>query len=126
MFQPGMRIVLGVSAVDDYFRDLDAPSRAAFERIRELAGQEAAPLDEGTSYGMAALRYKQKPLLGFRAARGHLSIFPFSSEVVDAVSDRLAGFELSKGTIRFSVESPVPEAVVRDVVRLRVREIDGS
>ena len=121
-----MRIVLPMSAVDDYFEDLDAPVRTAFERIRDLALAEVPEAEQGTSYGMAALRYKQKPLLGFRAAEKHLSIFPFSPEAIDAVRDRLTGFDLSKGTIRFAAGTPLPEDVVRQVVRERAEEISGS
>ena len=44
-------------------------------------------------------------------------------EVVDAVRERLDGFELSKGTIRFTVDNPLPDDVVRDIVRLRAQEI---
>jgi uncharacterized protein YdhG (YjbR/CyaY superfamily) len=74
---------------------------------------------------MAALTYKQKPLLAFLAAKHHLSIFPFSSRVVDAVRDRLTTFELSKGTIRFTDAIPLPDDVVRDIVRGRLEEIVG-
>lgn len=121
-----MRIVLPVSAVDDYFDDLDSSTRAAFQRVRNLAVRVVPEAEEGTSYGMPALRYKQKPLLGFRAGKDHLSIFPFSSQVVDAVRDRLTGFELSKGTIRFTAATPLPDDVVADLVRLRMEEIAGA
>ena len=49
-----------------------------------------------------------KPLLGFSAAKAHLSIFPFSPAAIDAVKDRLEGFDLAKGTIRFSPEASGP------------------
>jgi uncharacterized protein YdhG (YjbR/CyaY superfamily) len=114
-----------VSAVDDYFGGLDASSRAAFEHIRDLVMDMVPEAQEGTSYGMAALMYKQKPLLAFHAARHHLSIYPFSSRVVDAVRDRLT-FELSKGTVRFTVAKPLPDEVVRDMVRHRIEEIVGT
>lgn len=68
---------------------------------------------------MAALTYRQKPLLAFRAARKHLSIFPFSSRVVDAVRDQLPGYDLDKGTIRFTADAPPPDDVVREIVRHR-------
>jgi uncharacterized protein YdhG (YjbR/CyaY superfamily) len=123
---PRLRTVRQVGTVDDYFSDLDTETRSAFERIRSLALEIAPDVDQGTSYGMAALKYKQKPLLGFAAAKRHLSIFPFSPQVIGEVRDRLTGFELSKGTIRFSVDKPLPDDVVRDVVELRVAEIDGS
>ena len=85
-----------------------------------------ADAEQDTSYGMAALRYRKKPLLGFAAAKDHLTIFPFSPEVVDAVRDRLHGFKLSKGVIQLTVDAPWPDDVVRDVVALPTAEIDGK
>ncbi|HEY8451210.1 MAG: DUF1801 domain-containing protein [Micromonosporaceae bacterium] len=115
-----------MSVLDDYFSRLDPPAREAFARIRTLALEVAPGAEEGTSYGMAALIYKRKPLLGFRAARRHLSIFPFSSDAVDAVRDRLAGFDLSKGTVRFTAAKPLPAEAVRDLVRHRLGEIEAT
>jgi uncharacterized protein YdhG (YjbR/CyaY superfamily) len=114
-----------VAVVDDYFESLDADTRAAFEHIRSLALDVVPNAEQGTSYGMAALKYKGKPLLGFAAAKRHLSVFPFSPQVVDEVRDRLSGYELSKGTIRFTVDKPLADGVIRDVVKLRMTEIFG-
>jgi uncharacterized protein YdhG (YjbR/CyaY superfamily) len=50
-------------------------------------------------------------------------LFPFSPAAVEAVADRLEGFDLSKGTIRFSPDNPVPDDVLADLVRARQREI---
>jgi uncharacterized protein YdhG (YjbR/CyaY superfamily) len=119
-------MVLRVSVVDGYFGGLDASTRAVFERVRTLVMDIVPEAEDATSYGMAALRYKGKPLLGFLAAKDHLSVFPFSPRVVEAVRDQLPGFELSKGTIRFTVAMPLPDEVVRDVVRLRIDEIAGT
>lgn len=114
-----------VTAVDEYIAGLDEPVRFAFERLRDVALEVVPDAEQGKSYGMAALRHRGKPLLGFLAARQHLSVFPFSPEVVDAVRDRLTGFDLSKGTIRFTVDHPLPDDVARDIVRLRAQEITG-
>ena len=114
-----------MGAVTDYLATLGPEDRAAFTRVRDLAVAEAPDTTEGTSYGMAALLLGGRPLLGMRAAKGHLSVFPFSPEVVEALADRLAGFALSKGTIRFSTARPLPDDVVRDLVRLRRAEIEG-
>jgi uncharacterized protein YdhG (YjbR/CyaY superfamily) len=122
---PSPRRVAPVATVDDYFNSLDASTRAAFEHIRDLVMEIAPEAGQGTSYGMATLTYHQKPLLAFLAAKHHLSIFPFSSQVVDAVRDRLAAFELSRGTIRFTAATPLPDEVVRDIVRHRIQQITG-
>jgi uncharacterized protein YdhG (YjbR/CyaY superfamily) len=115
-----------MGAVDDYFGTLDGTTRAAYERIRRLALQVAPGAGQGTSYGVAALMHAGRPLLGFRAARAHLSIFPFSSAAIDAVRDRLQGFDVSRGTIRFTADRPLPDDVVREVVRARIAEIDAA
>lgn len=75
------------------------------------------------SYGMPALKLDGRPLIGVAAAAKHLSIFPFSPAVIDAVAARLEGFSLSKGTIRFTPDHPVPDDVLEEVVRLRRAEI---
>lgn len=114
-----------VSTVDEYFDGLDAPEAAAFRHVRALALDVVPDAEPGTSYGMAALIHRGKPLLGFRAAKGHLSVFPFSPQAVDAVRDRLAGYQVSKGTVRFTAGNPLPDDAVREIVRARAAEIDG-
>ena len=83
-------------------------------------------VEEGRSYGMPAFIYAGRPLLGFRAAKKHLSIFPFSRAAIDAVSDRLGDFDLAKGTVRFTADTPVPEDVLTDHVRARKQEIAAA
>lgn len=111
--------------MDDYLNSLPEEQRAALARVRALVRRELPDAEEGTSYGMPAFRYAGRPLLGFRAAKQHLSLFPFSPDVVEAVSSRLEGFDLAKGTIRFSPEAPVPDDVLLDILRLRKQEISG-
>ena len=114
-----------MSAMDDYLDALAPDQKAALARVREIVAQLVPEAEEGRSYGIPAFIYAGRPLLGFRAARKHLSIFPFSPAVVEHVRDRLDGFELSKGTIRFSVDHPLPDDVIREVVFARLAEIDG-
>jgi uncharacterized protein YdhG (YjbR/CyaY superfamily) len=112
--------------IDDYLAGLEESQRRALERVRDIAQRVAPDASQGKSYGMPALRVAGKPLLGFHVTRQHLSLHPFSPAVVTAVADDLAGFSLSKGTIRFTPETPVPEPVLERVVRLRLAEITGS
>jgi uncharacterized protein YdhG (YjbR/CyaY superfamily) len=115
-----------VRDVDDFLTDRGTLQRTAFERIVAVVMAEAPEAEQGTSYGMPALKYRGRPLVGFAEAKDHLSLFPFSPAVVDQVRSRLEGYSLSKGTIRFSADHPLPDDVVRDVVRLRKAEIDAA
>ena len=75
---------------------------------------------------MPAFKYKKRPLLGFRVSKNHLSVFPFSSEAIDAAREALAGFDLSKGTVRFTAEKPLPDAAIEQLLRHRLLEIEGG
>jgi uncharacterized protein YdhG (YjbR/CyaY superfamily) len=114
-----------MSVVDEYFAGLDPAARTAFERVRAVAMEVAPQAEAGTSYGMAALLYQGKPLIGFRAAQRHLSVFPFSAEAIEAVRGRLGGFDVSKGTVRFSADRPIPDEVLRDMLGSRLDEISS-
>jgi uncharacterized protein YdhG (YjbR/CyaY superfamily) len=112
--------------MDDYLQELPSEQGAALARVRALVVQVVPEAEEGRSYGMPAYLYAGRPLLGFRAAKQHLSVFPFSPEAVDAVKDRLDGFDISKGTVRFSADEPLPEDVLADMIRARRRELEGD
>lgn len=112
-----------VGPVDEYLAGLDERDRAAFTRVRDLALQVVPDAEQGTSYGVAALMDRGKPLLGFHAAARHLALYPFSGAAVEAVRDQLAGFSLSRGTVRFTADMPLPEKAVRDLVRARRDQI---
>ena len=115
-----------MSEIDDYLGTVAPDRRAALERVVDLARRTVPDAVDGRSYGMPALKYAGKGLIGILAAKDHLSVFPFSPAAVEAVRDRLPGFSLSTGTIRFSVDRPLPDDVVRDLVELRRAEIDGA
>ena len=121
----GLRIVRAVSTIDKYFEGLDGPARTALEHVRDVAVAIAPEAVPGVSYGIPALMLARKPLIGFRAAADKLSIYPFSSAVTAAVHDRLSGFDISKGTIRFTATAQIPDDVLAEVIKLRVAEIAG-
>jgi uncharacterized protein YdhG (YjbR/CyaY superfamily) len=112
-----------MSAMDEYLDALSAEPKAVLTRVREVVERVVPEAEEGLSYGMPAFLYAGRPLLGFRAAKKHLSVFPFSPAAVEAVEDRLEGFDLSKGTIRFTPDRPVPEDVLVDLILARKKEI---
>ncbi|WP_104173492.1 iron chaperone [Arthrobacter sp. Y81] len=112
-----------MGTVDDSLAALPEPQRGCLQRVIDIARAVVPEAVEGVSYGMPALKVEGKPLLGVVAAAKHLSIFPFSPAVIDAVANRLGGYSLSKGTIRFTSDHPVPDDVLEEIVRLRRAEI---
>jgi len=115
-----------VGAIDGHIAGLDESDQVALARVLAVAMEEAPGAEQGASYGMPALWFGGKPLLGFRAATKHLAVYPFSPTAVEAVRDQLSVSSLSRGTVRFTVEAPLPEQAIRELVRARRDEIAGS
>jgi len=113
------------SPFDDYLTDVPEPQRAELERVRRVVTRAVPGAEEALSYGMPTFKYKRRPLLGLRAAKNHLSVFPFSSRAVDAARPALTGFELSKGTVRFTPEKPIPDSALEQLIACRIDEIES-
>jgi uncharacterized protein YdhG (YjbR/CyaY superfamily) len=115
-----------MSAITEYLGKLNAPEKDALERICQIARVAVPGAEEATSYGMPAFKHRGKPLLGFTASQRHLSLHPFSPAAIDIVKDQLGGFELSKGTIRFTPDNPIPESVLQQIIDARLKEIAAA
>jgi uncharacterized protein YdhG (YjbR/CyaY superfamily) len=64
-----------------------------------------------------------KGLAAYAAAKTHCSLYPMSSEIVPLLENELVGFKTSIGTIQFTVDHPLPEALVRKIIKARLAEI---
>jgi uncharacterized protein YdhG (YjbR/CyaY superfamily) len=115
-----------VSSFDDYLATQPAAERAELARIRAFVQRTVPDVEESVSYGMPAFKVRRRPLLGVRAARAHLSVFLFSPAAIDASRKLLEGFDISKGTVRFTAAKPLPEAALAALVAARLAEIPPS
>ena len=111
--------------IDEYLAGVSADQRAALQRLRRAIQAAAPRAEEGISYGLAAFRLDGKPLVAFGATASHCAFYPMSGSTVAAHKADLAGYDTSKGTIRFTATKPLPVALVRKLVKARLAEIDG-
>lgn len=118
--------MLGMGEVLDYIAGLDEPARSVLERLRARTVAEVPEADEGKSYGMAALRYRGRPLVSVMATKQGYSVFPFSSAVVERVVAEFEGFAHTKGGIKFTDDRQLPDAAYDTLVTLRRDEIDAA
>jgi len=107
--------------IDEYLARVPQPARSTLSRIRAVIRSVAPPeATEAISYGIPAFKYKGM-LVWFAAFSKHCSLFPGSS-VIEAFKDELEGFSISKGTIQFPVDKPLPVALVKKLVKARIVE----
>ena len=69
-------------------------------------------------YGMPAFRLNGT-VICFAAAKNHCALY---GNLGGATEDDLAGLDVSKGTVLFRPENPLPEGLVRKLVLARVGE----
>ena len=111
--------------VDEYLAGVPEPARGTLQEIR-AAMRSAVPADatEAISYRMPAFKYKGL-LMWYAAFAEHCSLF-LGASVIAAFKDELKGYSVSKGTIRFPVDKPLPAALVRKLVKARIAEDEGK
>jgi uncharacterized protein YdhG (YjbR/CyaY superfamily) len=93
-------------------------------------GKWMVPLDtppeatETISYRIPAFRH-YRVLVWFAAFSNHCSLFPTAS-VIAAFQDELKGFSVSKGTIHFPLDKPLPIALIKKLVKARVAQNESK
>ena len=107
---------------DEYLAALSDDNRAALEKLRKTIKAAAPKSEECISYGLAAFRLHGKPLVALGATANHCAFYLMSNSTVAAHQDELKNYDTSTGTIRFPADKPLPAALVRKLVKVRIAE----
>lgn len=108
--------------VDEYLAGVPEPAHTALTHVRRVI-RSVVPKEatEVISYGIPMFKYKGM-LIGFAAFKNHCSLFPTGSPVLDTFKKELSGYRTSKGTIQFDPEKGFPDALLKKIVKARVKE----
>jgi uncharacterized protein YdhG (YjbR/CyaY superfamily) len=105
---------------NEYLKAVSKDKRAALETLRKNIKAAVPEAEEDISYGVPAFRLNGKFLVAYAAAKNHCAFYPGS--VVQSLKE-LENYDTSKGTIRFPPGKPLPAALVRKLVKLRIAKI---
>jgi uncharacterized protein YdhG (YjbR/CyaY superfamily) len=89
--------------------------------IRSTLPREAT---EVISYRIPAFRHKQV-LVWFAGFGSHCSFFP-TAAVIEMFKDDLKRYTLSKGTIQFPLDKPLPAALIKKMVKARLAQVESK
>ncbi len=109
------------TTIDEYLAVLSPDKRAALQKLRKTIRAAAPRAEECISYQIAAFRLDGM-LVGFGAAAKHCAFYLMSASTLKKFENDLEGYDLSKGTIRFQADKPLPVALVRKLVKARLAE----
>jgi uncharacterized protein YdhG (YjbR/CyaY superfamily) len=114
---------MAAQEIDRYLAALDEPKRSTLEALRKSIMEIVPEAEQGISYGMPAFKVKGKAVAGFAAFKNHLSYMPHSGSVLATLPDDVAPYETSKGSLKFSIDKPLPKRLVKKLIATRMREL---
>ena len=105
-----------------YLEGLSEEKRSTLQALRSTILSVLPDAEECISYQLPAFRLGGFVVAGFGAYKNHLSYFPHSGSVFDQMGDELAGYETSRGALRFAINEPLPRALVERLLAVRIAE----
>lgn len=111
-----------LTSPDEYINSFGEPHQKLLKTIRQTIQKAAPGATEKISYGMPSFHIHGRYLAYYGAFKNHVSFFPASSAATKAFEKKLTGYEVSKGTIRFPLDKPLPLPLIRKIVSYRVKE----
>jgi uncharacterized protein YdhG (YjbR/CyaY superfamily) len=112
--------------VREYLAALSPDPRRILKRIRASIRAAMPDAVEHFSYGIPGFRLNDEPLIWYAAWRDHISLHPIGPGIVAEHAKALRGLETSKGTVRFPFERPPSDALLKKLLRSRVKLIRAA
>jgi uncharacterized protein YdhG (YjbR/CyaY superfamily) len=113
---------VSAAEVDEYLRAVEEPKRSTLQTLRRTILEIVPDADQVISYCVPAFRVRGQTVAGFAAFKTHLSYLPFSGSVLPALADQLEGYAMTKSSLHFPVDRPLPKALVRKLIATRLAE----
>ncbi len=107
--------------IKEYFSYQTPEKRRKLEEMRQIIKKLIPDAEEIISYQMPAFRYHGRGLVYYAVWKDHIGFYPYTSKVILSKKE-LAKYEFSKGTIKFPINKPIPVALVRKVVKFRMKQ----
>jgi uncharacterized protein YdhG (YjbR/CyaY superfamily) len=104
---------------DEYIRSFPEHISGKLTKLREVIIKSAPEAEEIISYGMPAYKY-HGVIAYFAASKNHYALYAYPDSI-KAFKDYLKPYSLSKGTIRFTYDKPLPVQLVKDIIKYRVK-----
>jgi uncharacterized protein YdhG (YjbR/CyaY superfamily) len=109
--------------VDEYLRGVEEPGRRTLQTLRRTILEIVPDAEEVISYRVPAFRVGGETVAGFAAFKNHLSYLPFSGSVLPQLADELASFAMTKSSLHFPVDRPLPKALVKKLIKVRLAQV---
>jgi uncharacterized protein YdhG (YjbR/CyaY superfamily) len=110
------------TSVESYIKDFPEEVKTRLESMRTVVKKAAPEAEESMSYGVAAYKYNGRPLVYFGGFKRHVSLFAVTNSGLEKFANELKPYKMSKGTIQFQHDEPLPLTLIKKIVKFRLEE----
>jgi uncharacterized protein YdhG (YjbR/CyaY superfamily) len=107
--------------INEYIAASPVDVQHILEHVRSTIRATAPDAKETINYGIPTFKMKGN-LVHFAAFKKHIGFYPTPSGV-EAFKHEFTGYEVSKGTVKFRLDKPIPYNLISRIVAFRVAEI---
>ena len=116
--------------VDDYIAKAAKPAQRMMKQIRATILEVAPEAKEKISYRIPFYEYRFPGYKGrlayFASFKQHVSFFAIPGNVPIALAKKMEQYRAAKATLQFPIGTKVPVALLRQLVKLRKKDIDAA
>ena len=104
-----------IETIDQYIDEQEDVAKPHLNEVRRVLREALPDAQERISWSMPTL-WKGRNLIHFAASKKHLGLYP-GGEATTVFADRLADYDVSKGTIRLPYDRPLPAELIADIAK---------
>ena len=101
--------------IEEYIAAQDEKVQPRLKEIRAVLQAALPEAEERISWSMPTY-WKGRNIIHFAASKKHLGLYP-GGEATAVFADELAGYEVSKGTIRLPYDQELPVELIKKIAR---------
>ncbi len=109
--------------VDEYLASLEIPKGETVGSILRFITTEFPAATVKLAWNVPQVQIDGAYVFGVSAAKNHLTLSPWSTDVLAAFAPRLSGYVVNKGTFQIPVDWTVDEPLIRDLISARLAEL---
>lgn len=110
-------------SVDEYISCQPGPVQEILKQVRSAIRKALPAAEETISYQIPAYKLHKRAVIYFAGWKRHYSLYPATANLVAALQEELARYEVEKGTIRFPLDKPVPAKLIGRIAKFRAQEV---
>ena len=107
------------TSIDQYHATFPKETQLILQQLRKIIKEVAPKSEEVISYNIPTFK-QNKNLVHYAAYKSHIGFYP-TSKPLDVFKDELTKYKTSKGAIQFPIEKPLPIALIKKIVKYRMK-----